>query len=368
MKVSILTENLKKGVGIAIRGISSRVQLPVLSTILISAGKDGLTLSTTDLELSFKVKVRAKVTEEGEIAIPGKLISDIISTLPLGTLEIETDKEMLIISGQGVKIEIMGQVSSEFPSLPIPVGKGMVLDVSEFKEKIERVGVAAARDDSRPVLSGLLWIWAEKGLTLVATDGYRLGIDRLTSVTAETVEDGQKFILPVKAMLELARVLEGGLEKLTVEFDQTKQQVIFVTPGVEMSSRLIAGEFPPYKSVIPTEKKITVVLDREPLIEAVRRASLFAVNSANVVKLEIGEEEIMVTARSDQMGKSQSSVAAEVEGEGVTIALNAKYLLDYLASIETESVTLETEGSLRPVVFRLPKSDFVHVIMPVRIQ
>ena len=368
MKISVLSENLKKGIGIAIRGISSRVQLPVLATILISAGKDGLTLSTTDLELSFKVKVRAKVTEDGQMAIPGKLLADLVATLPAGTVELSTEKDALIVSGDQVKVEIMGQSASEFPSLPIATGKGITLDVAEFDKKIERIGIAAARDDSRPVLSGLLWLVSGKGLTLVATDGYRLGIDKLKKVTAETMEDGQKFILPVKAVLELSRVLEPAMKEIMVEFDREKQQVIFIAGQIEMSSRLIAGEFPPYSSVIPTEKKVSAIFNREMLIEAVRRASLFAAASANVVKLEVSEEGLVVTARSDQVGKSQSTLPVELTGESVTIAFNAKYLLDYLGVVEDEMVTMETEGALRPVVFRLVDDDFVHVIMPVRLQ
>lgn len=367
MKVSVLAENLKKGMGVAIRGISARVQLPILSTILLTAGKEGLVLSTTDLELSFRVKVRAKVTEEGEVAVPGKLFFDLIATLPPGTLEISTEKEALIIKGEGIRAELMGQSAGEFPSLPRSRGKGMTLNTAEFSEKVERVGIAAARDDSRPVLAGLLWILAKDSLTLVATDGYRLGIDLLKKVAAEAVEGSQKFILPVKAMLELARVLEPGTEKVVVEFDPEKQQVVFGTAEVEMSSRLIAGEFPPYSSVIPTEKKIAVEIDRESLIDAVKRASLFASDNANVVKLEIGEDSVAVTARSDQMGKTQSTLPAEVTGEGATIAFNAKYLLDFLGSIGDEKVILETEGSLKPVVFKMPAGEFVHVIMPVRI-
>lgn len=368
MKVKVLTENLKKGVGVVIRGISSRAQLPILATILISAEKDGLTLEATDLELSFRVKVRAKVTEKGKVAVPGKLLADLVTTLPAGTMEVATEKETLLMSDEKVRVEIMTQAADEFPSLPTALGKGMALDVDEFREKIERVGIAATRDDSRPVLSGLLWIMAGKDLTLVATDGYRLGIDRLKKIKAETVEDGQKFILPVKAVIELARVLEPGMSEVLVEFDKEKQQVIFGAGEVEMSSRLIAGEFPPYSSVIPTEKKVTVVLERELLAEAVRRASLFAADNANVVKLEISEDGVIVTARSDQMGRSQSSLVAEVSGEGVTIAFNAKYLLDYLGAVEADKIILETEGALRPVVFRIEGSDFVHVIMPVRIQ
>ncbi len=368
MKVNVLAENLNKGLSIAMRGISSRVQLPILSTVLLKAGKGGLTLSATDLELSFVVKVRAKVEEDGEIALPAKLFSDLIATLPAGVVDLSSEKQTLKIKSDKVKAEVVGQGAEEFPSLPTAKGKGLEISIEELQEKVERVGIAAAKDDARPILSGVLWVLSENKVTLVATDGYRLGVDVIEKGISGAVETGEKFVLPVRALMELSRVLEPSMKSVTVEFDKEKQQVVFSADDLEMSSRLIAGEFPPYNKVIPTEKKITVTLEKEALVEAVKRASLFARDSANVVKLLVNEEGITITAQSDQVGGSQSMMEAEVEGEEVKIAFNARYLLDYLGVVKGEKITLETEGELKPAVFRIPKSEFLHVIMPVRTQ
>ncbi len=368
MKASILAENLKKGLSICMRGVSSRVQLPILSTILLKAGKEGLVLSATDLELSFRVKVRAKVEEEGEMAVPAKLFFDLVATLPAGVVELTGEKQTLKISSEKVKAEVIGQGSEEFPSLPSAKGKGLTISIEELVEKVERVGVAAAKDDSRPILAGVLWVLSEKRLTLVATDGYRLGVDVMEKGVSGSTGEGEKFVLPVRALMELTRVLEPAMKTVMVEFDKEKQQVIFAADDLEMSSRLIAGEFPPYTKVIPAEKRITVIFDKETLIEAVKRASLFARDSANVVKLMVNQDGITVTAQSDQVGGSQSSLEAEVEGEEVKIAFNARYLLDYLGVVKGEKVMMETEGELKAAVFRIPESEFLHVIMPVRTQ
>lgn len=368
MKVSILAENLKKGLSIAMRGVSSRVQLPILSSILLRAGKEGLVLSATDLELSFQVKVRAKVVVEGELAVPAKLLSDLVATLPVGVVELSVEKQALKISSDKVKAKVVGQGSEEFPILPVGKGKGLEISVEELIEKAERVGIAAAKDDARPILAGVLWMMSKKKLTLVATDGYRLGVDVIEKGVSGVIEEGEKFVLPVRALMELTRVLEPSMKTVMVEFDKDKQQVVFDAEDLQMSSRLIAGEFPPYNKVIPIEKKITVILDKEGLIEAVKRASLFARDSANVVKLLVNESGVEVTAQSDQVGGSQSNLEAEVEGEEVKIAFNARYLLEYLGAVKGEKVTMETEGELKPAVFRIAGSEFLHVIMPVRTQ
>lgn len=368
MKVNLLTENLKKGMGIVTRAVSSKVSLPVLSTILIKAEKEGITLEATDLEISLKVMIRAKVEEVGSICIPAKLFSELVSTLSAGTIEMIVEKEALLISGAKLKTQIMGQSATEFPALPETRGKGISLDIHEYKEKMDRVAVSAARDDTRPVLSGVLWQIDEGLINLVATDGYRLGLDKLTRVKGIDVLKGKKFILPVRAVLELSRIAEGEGDDMKVEFDAEKQQVIFSLADTEMSSRLIAGEFPPFQKVIPTEKRLTVNVDKMEMIEAVRRAALFARDNSNVVKLLIEDGVMKVVADSDASGKTETEIEVGMEGEGVKAAFNAKYLLDYLSVVSNEKILIETEGELKPAVFRIEEDDFVHIIMPFRVQ
>jgi DNA polymerase-3 subunit beta len=368
MKVDLLTENLKKGLGIVMRGVSTKVSLPVLSTILLKADKEGLTLESTDLEISLKVRIRAKVEEAGSICVPAKLFSELVSTLSAGTIGIVVEKEALLITGAKIKTQIMGQSSAEFPALPETRGKGITLDIKEYKEKMERVAVSAARDDTRPVLSGVLWQVEEGVINLVATDGYRLGLDKLTRISGIEELKGKKFILPVRAVLELSRIAEGEGDQMKVEFDADKQQVIFSLADVEMSSRLIAGEFPPFQKVIPVEKRLTINVDKMEMTEAVRRAALFARDNSNVVKLLIEDGIMKVVADSDASGKTETEIEVGMEGEGVKAAFNAKYLVDYLSVVTSEKILMETEGELKPAVFRIEEDSFVHIIMPFRVQ
>src|SRR3989304_8105383 len=159
MKINVLAEKLKKGLSICMRGVAARVQVPILSTMLLKASKEGLVLSATDLELSFRVKVRAKVSEEGEIAVPAKLFADLVATLPVGVVDLSDKKQTLIIEGEKVMAEVVGQSSEEFPALPKAKGKGLEIGGMELVEKVERVGVGAAKDDGRPILAGGLWVF-----------------------------------------------------------------------------------------------------------------------------------------------------------------------------------------------------------------
>lgn len=368
MKTSLLTENLKRGLGIVMRAVSSKATLPVLSMVLLRAEKDGLTLESTDLEISLKVKVRAKIEEKGEMIVPAKIFSELVATLPAGSVELVVEKESLTVTGSKVRANIMGQSAAEFPVLPSASGKGIKLDLSEYKEKMDRVAVAAARDDSRPVLSGVLWQFGDKEITLVATDGYRLGVDSLKKVGDIQEQKNNKFVLPVRAVLEMSRIFDQTEKEIEVEFDDQKQQVIFSSAEVELSSRLIAGDFPPYQKVIPNDKKTTITVDREELIEGVRRAALFARDSANVVKLNIVDGTLKILADNDQTGNTETEIEVLMEGDNVKAAFNAKYLLDYLGVINQEKVVLETEGELKPAVFKLEGEDFIHIVMPFRVQ
>ncbi len=364
MKVNVLAENLKKGLSIVARGISSRVQLPILSSVLLKASKEGLVLSATDLEISIRVKVRAKVEEPGEIALPGKLFGELVATLASGAIELRVEKQTLVIEGEGVRSEVVGQGAEEFPVLPEATGKGLELSGEELKQKLSMVTVSAAKDDTRPVLGGVLWVIEKEKIELVATDGYRLGID---SLKIDWDEENKKVIIPARALHELSRIVDNAGEKISLELDESKQQVLWVVGEVELSSRLIVGEFPPYLKAIPAAKTTTLRMDKDSLIDAVKRASLFAKEGANVIRFEVSTDDIEVVAANDQRGTTKSKVNGTIEGEEVRVAFNAKYLIEYLNNVDDEEVIMETEGELKPAVFKPIKGNFIHIIMPVRI-
>lgn len=368
MKITILTENLKKYLSIVSRGVSSRPSLPVLSGVLLKADSDGLSIVSTDLEIGFWIKARAKVEEPGEIVLPAKLFFDLVTSLPLGAVGLETEGEKMKVSVGKVQADILGQSGEDFPAIPRSNKIKMSVGSGRFSEAIAKVTISAAKDDTRPVLTGVLWQIDGDGVLMAATDGYRLSVDRL-KVDGVGENKDTKLILPAKSLQEVAKVAHDlGEEEIGIDYDKENQQVVFVMDEVEVSSRLVAGEFPPYQQIMPNTYKTKVGFDRVEMQEAVKRAKLFAKDNANIVKLEIGDEGCVVRAESAQIGKNSSEVEIEMEGEKLTVAFNAQYLLDYLAACPDKRVTWETEGELKPSVFRCDDINWIQVVMPVRVQ
>ena len=368
MKVTALSENLKKTLGVVSRGISSRPQLPVLSGVLLRATGEGMEMVTTDLEISFWSKMGAKVIEEGEIVVPARLFSDLVASLPPGAVDIETDKNKLILKSKQIKAEIMGQEADDYPVIPRMKSSQLKINAGEFREKVDKVSVSAAKDDTRPVLTGMLWEFKSEEVVLAATDGYRLSVDKMKIPKIEEKLLG-KVILPARSLMEVSRVAgEMGVDSLAVEFDKENQQVIFALDGVEVASRLIAGEFPPYQQIMPNTYNTRSSFGKDEFAEAVKRAKLFARENANIVRLSVEDGMLKVVAESSQVGTNESEIEAEVEGEKITVAFNAQYLLDYLNIFDEQNVVWETEGELKPSVFRAKDENWMQVIMPVRMQ
>lgn len=369
MKIAIQTADLRKGLTVVSRGVSNRPQLPVLSGLLIKVSQGEVNLVATDLELSFWVKVPASVEEDGEIVVPAKLFYDLVSSLPNGKAEIMNSDKVVKITMKGTETEIVGQPSEDFPAIPRVKKIQVEIKSGEFRQKIERICSSAARDDTRPVLMGVLWEVGDQGVTLAATDGYRLSVDRL-GLTKTEITSKEKFILPARSLQEVSKVLsESEEDKFGMEFDKENQQVIFKVDGIEVTSRLIAGDFPPYQQIMPNTYSTKVLFDKTELLEAVKRASLFAKDNANIVKMSNENESLTIRAESSQLGNNKSELVMESEGEKISVAFNARYLLDYLNVCSEDKIIWETEGELKPSVFRNEGNEgWTQVIMPVRVQ
>jgi len=369
MKIIVQSEELKRCLGIINRGVSTRPQLPILSGVLLKAVKDEVSLVATDLEVSFWLRLPAKVEEEGEVVVPAKLFSELVSSFPSGNVTLTVEKHVVKIQVDEIVSEIVGQGAEDFPSIPRASKAQVVIRSGDFRQKVDRVCVSAARDDTRPVLTGVLWEINENKVSLVATDGYRLSVDKLT-LSKTDLEKETRLILPARSLQEISKMLgETGADDFSLEFDKKNQQVIFKVDEIEVASRLIAGEFPPYQQIMPNTYSSRAVFGRGEILEGVKRASLFARDNANIVKLSMEKEGVVVRAESTQVGTSTSKIAATVEGEELTVAFNARYLLDYLATCTSENVIWETEGELKPSVFRDEDEEtWVQVVMPVRVQ
>ncbi|MBU2577384.1 DNA polymerase III subunit beta [Patescibacteria group bacterium] len=372
MKIQILQENLNKGLTIASRSISSKVQLPILSNVLLKTDQNRLKISATNLETGISLWLGGKVEEEGEITIPARILTEIVSSLPAEKINLEVKENSLTISCEGFTASINGISASEFPKLPGYSPESLfMLPTDKLCEAINRVAFAAASDDGRPVLTGVLFKIQGKTLSMVATDGYRLSVK--TIELDNQIKEEIKLLLPARTLMEVAKIIseEKNEKGLAVQMGFTKEQnqVVFVFPEMELFSRVIEGDFPDYEKIIPESSETTAILDKESLSRAVKLVSIFARESANIVRLSLKDSFLEMSANSPQVGENKNQIDAKIEGEGGEIAFNYRFLQGFLGAISGKEISLGMTGSLNPGVFRITEDNtFLHIIMPVRLQ
>jgi DNA polymerase-3 subunit beta len=380
VKVVLLQENLIKGLNSASRCVSGRVQLPILSHVLLATDEGRLKVSATNLETGVNLWLGAKIEKEGQITIPAKILTELTASLPAEKVQLEVKNNTLYLTCGSYQANFVGLAASEFPLIPTLTKEASVtLDGEMLNKAIGLVAFAAAADEGRPVLTGVLLTKIGKQLTLVATDGYRLSVKNLKPKKdaaklmtrwdkIKELKDG--LIIPARTLQEVARLM-GESEDSGLKLAVTPQasQVILALPEAEVVSRLIEGEFPDYQRIIPEKSETSVEVDREELIRAVRLAAIFARESANIIRFKVGKNGLQISANSASVGGNVSEVEAKVTGKPDKIAFNSRYLLDLLGALSAEQITLEMGGSLNPGVFR-PTGDqsFTHIIMPVRVQ
>lgn len=371
MNLDVLQENLAKALSISSRFTSTKAQLPVLANIALSAKKNRLLISATNLELSVSVSIGAKVKKEGELTIPARVITDLVANLNSGTLNLSSEKEHLKISSNNFTSTLAGMNSSDFPSIPYEVGKGATSFPKDIIiDSLTSVLFAASSDETRPVLTGVLLIFEPGKLTFVATDGFRLSKKQINIKSLKNSTNLKSLILPKNSLSELSR-LSGEAEEIKLSIKEGESQVIFGVGDSVLSSRIIDGEFPDFEKIIPKETICKIALDREELLRAVKLASVFARDAANVVKIEVRKDTVDVSAESSQSGSQDMQVDAKVNGDSkdLKIAFNYRFLEDFLNAVGGEEVHIELGSSNSPGVFTDPKdSNFLHLIMPVRIQ
>ena len=372
MNLQVLQENLSSALSITSRFASTRAQLPVLSNILLSTKRNKLLVSATNLEISISMSVGAKIKKEGEITIPARVITDLITNLQPGSVNLKTDKERLLITSQNFSGDVSGMNASDFPSVPQSIGKNITnIPKDEFISALSQVLFAVSSDETRPVLTGVLFLLRKNNFILVATDGFRLS---QKSLKTKLNLKSNNLILPKNVLSELVR-LSGEEEEIKFVFKEGESQVVFSIANSVLASRIIEGEFPDYERIIPKRSTFKVFLDKEELLRAVKLSSVFARDSANVVKIKLGRDNLLLSAESSQSGSQETQVDAKIEGDikgkdgGLTIALNYRFLEDFLSTVEGDEVSIELTDANSPGVFKDTKDpDFLHLIMPVRTQ
>lgn len=380
MKLEIAQEELARTLSIVGRFVSPKPSLPVLANVLLVAEKKQLKLSATNLERGINFWLPAKINQEGSITVPARVLTEFVTSLPKQNVKLILRDQILNLSCGHFEANINGIDSSEFPSLPEVSGEPAVeIPASNLAQALNLVCFAAAPDEGRPVLTGVLTDFQKEGILLVATDGYRLSKKLMKhSKKTKAPEKKLKLIVPARTFLEISRIVsELGIskdEELKVVVVKDQNQIIVVVDKIEISSRLIEGSFPNFSKVIPSEVKTKVELETEELNHAVRVASIFARDSANIIKILLDPKSGMtLAANTKEVGDNVSKVEAKVTGEEVQIAFNSRYLLDFLNNAGVKMLSLEFAGSLAPGIFR-PLTEkgidesFLHLIMPVRVQ
>jgi len=375
MKLSCLQDNLAKGLSIVSRAVASRSTLPVLGNVLLATDQGRLKIAATNLEMAVTCWIGAKVEADGAITVPARILSDFVSSLPQERIDLELNEKTQTVHLKCARYDanIKGIDAQEFPIIPsIADGKKILLEPEMLREVIEQVTFAAATDESRPVLTGVVGKFEKDKVTFAAADGFRLSV-RSASLS-KPLDAPVTVIIPAKALQELARVSGDQEEPIEIAITENKNQILFRLTNIEIVSQLIEGAFPDFTRIIPEKHTTRAVVNTAELQNAVKASSVFARDAMNTVRIAIapsnqmGSGKLTMTANSAESGDNLGEIDATVDGEAVEIAFNARYLADVLGVLHAPQVAIETTGASSPgMVKAVGRDDFTHVIMPMHI-
>jgi DNA polymerase-3 subunit beta len=367
MKLSLSTAELLAQLQTVTRVTSTRSAVQALSGVMISATESGAELLATDMEVGLRVRLQADVARPGQAVLPGRLLLDVTRALPADTVELElrsSEQDVELISG-GAVFHLRTLRTEDFPTLPDPSPETRLrLPAGAFIQTVERVARSASKDETRPVLTGILISAAGKELRMVATDSYRLSVKQ--TALEESLSGELEANIPARALQELARIAQQAQStELAASIGQN--QVVFELDGVVLSSRLIDGQFPNYRQLIPESVEHELRLSTAELSDVVRRISLLAQKNTPL-RLAFREGELTVSAQTPDVGEASETIPIPFHGESFEIGFNPEFLRDGLESIDTEELVLKLISPLRPGLIESPQDgDFVYLVMPIRL-
>lgn len=367
MKIVTSKETLNNAIQVVQRAVSIRNPLPILAGIKFETLEDRVFLTATDLDIGIRCSFPAEILEQGTVVLPAKYISELVRRLPEAPVFIEADPttgSAKVQYGQS-ETRINGYPPEEFPEFPIPAGiNTFALPGDLLKEVVRQVVFAAGNDENRPVFMGVLLEINGGELQVVATDTYRLAWRKVKLENCEELDIN--LIIPGKTLNELARIISSYDQK--IEITVAKNQILFVADNVWLISRLIDGQFPKYKQVIPKNYDLRVRLKTKELLDAAERASLLAREGSPVIKLQVNQDMLVVSAASEA-GRVHEELSVFQEGEPLQVAFNARYLGDVLKIIGTDEIMFEFTGPLSPGIIK-PVGDieYLSLLLPVRLR
>jgi DNA polymerase-3 subunit beta len=371
VKFTCSTKDIASAVGAASKIVNAHTTVPILSNVLLTADRGQIRVRATDLELTMEHAFPAEVQEAGAVTVPAKLFSGYLGNLPAGVLELDGSPTRASVKVERSNYDFHALPADEYPPLP-PSQKGatFVLPAKRFREGVNATIFAASSEEARgAVLMGTLIEIEGAALTMVATDGYRLAKWQTTLEQAQP-EGVLKYIVPSRALAEAARNL-GGAESITVTALGSQANQLSLNAGeVTIIVRLVDGQYPNYQQVIPAKFDRSITVNTTSLIGALRRAELVAGDRASMVKMQVTNQSLVITANSDVAGNAFEELEVEQTGEDLTIAFNARYLVEILTHIDSPQTVMEFLGPLSPAAIRplesVPGSSLLYVLMPLR--
>jgi DNA polymerase-3 subunit beta len=362
MKLQVTQENLNKALSSVARVASARGTLAILANVLVRTSNNRLSLSATNLDIAITHYIGAKVSEEGSITVPAKLMQDFVNSLPDGVINIELEETKLHVSTNQYNSVVNGIIADDFPVMPAMTdGTEWKVETAVFKRALQQIVFTASNDETRPVLTGVLIQTTDGQLAMAATDSYRLAEKQLGSQKQDI-----KLLIPASAMQDLLRVISDDVSEIKIKHDD--QQVLFTVGDIELVTRQVDGNYPDYKKLIPKEFTTHATLARNDLVNVTKVSSLFARESAGSVTIAIDEDkqELSIRSVASQLGENIATATAKVKGTG-SITLNSRYLLDALNVMNGEEIEFSFNGKLEPTLLVDPKNkDYKHIIMPLK--
>ncbi|MDZ4766331.1 MAG: DNA polymerase III subunit beta [Chloroflexota bacterium] len=374
MRVSVLQDQLAKALSMVSRAVESRSNLPVLQNIMLSTEDSQLRLAATNLEMAITTTIGAKVEQAGQITLPAKTLVELVNNLSPERVDLTLDPATQSVNVRcgTTNSNVRGISATEFPVMPKPGNPDAVLPARLFKSMIREVEFSTASEDSRPILTGIYTHFDNDMLTLATADGYRLAVR--TAKMDTPFESARELVIPAKSMRELGRILPDDDSPLSISLPENRNLVIFQIGNSVISSQLLEGKFPDFSAIIPKSYNMSLNVAASELLRACKRAEIFARDSNYSARLAIkppkspGERgEIVLVGRSAERGDNEGVIDANIEGEGMEVAFNIKYLIDMLTALgDSGDIVLESNGAAYPGVLRPgERNDYIYVVMPM---
>lgn len=371
MKISCTQENLKKGL-FAVSGIAGKnINLPILNNTLIEVEEKSIRFLSTNLEIGIECFIRGKVEKEGRVVLPAKIIYDYVSLLPNEAVDLELVENELNVKCNKYKTKIKTAQVEEFPLIPsVKEENKIVINKEEFKNSLSQVLFSVSMDETRVELSGILLRYSQstKTMEVVATDSYRLAEKK---IKVQTGSGDFTVIVPAKSLHELVRIIAGHKEEIDdkgdIEIYISENQAVFAFNDIKLTTRLIDGQYPDYKQIIPQEGKTKAIINTQEFLKTIKVNSLFSKSDSADIILEFKDGELAVTSKNEQLGESAASFDIEKQGNDNKIILNYRYLIDGLNNLKSEEVLFEMTDSSNPCILKPKgKEDYLYLIMPIR--